>query len=79
MLLGLNTYVLISRLISIAYIAILWYKTHWYVAIAVLAMGIIVSVVVGSLIEKKIGNLIPSLLGFILIPILAWLMFRYTH
>ncbi|MBB5437934.1 hypothetical protein HDC92_001608 [Pedobacter sp. AK017] len=76
-LFGLNTYVLLSRLTSIAYIGLLWYRTNWYTAIAVLVIGIISSAFVGRLIEKKLGSLYVSLLGFLLIPVLALFMFKY--
>lgn len=65
----LTVSLLVARLVGIAFVLFVWYKTDWTQAAVMFGAGLVLSTVLGHIIRKFVGGSFATVVGMAVIPV----------
>lgn len=67
--LALTTSLFVARLVGIAFVLFVWYKTDWLQAAVIFGAGLVLSAVLGPTIRKFGGGTLATAICMVIIPV----------
>jgi hypothetical protein len=74
-LLALNIYTLAGTIAGTCFLVLMGYKHHWYTSFCIIVLGFMFNQSFGRFLSSKLSQLTIIFSGFVIIPIVAVLMF----